>query len=118
MAAFAIEVSRRVVVELELDYGDEELAIHVEGLESPGYAPCAIKGMGLAFTITDRAACHLRATVCKAEFAGLGGSRLGGGKANVVLDLQELRQRGSLDPSGAVLTHCDSEIMYIRGGAN
>jgi len=72
VAAFAIKVSRRVVAELELDYGDdEELAIHVEGLESPGYAPCAIKGMGLAFAITDRAACHLRATVCKAEFAGL-----------------------------------------------
>ncbi|MGD1997025.1 MAG: aldehyde ferredoxin oxidoreductase family protein [Anaerolineae bacterium] len=71
--------------ELEL----EDLAIHVKGLEPAGYDPRALKGMGLAYAISDRGACHLRATVYKAEFAGWVDRTTAEGKAEVVLDFED-----------------------------
>ncbi|MDZ7698459.1 MAG: aldehyde ferredoxin oxidoreductase C-terminal domain-containing protein [Deltaproteobacteria bacterium] len=53
----------------ELDMVDE--AIHVKGLEPPGYDPRVLKGMGLAYGASDRGACHLRATFYKPELGGL-----------------------------------------------
>ena len=40
----------------------EDMAVHVKGLEPPGYDPRVLKGSGLAFAVADRGACHLRAT--------------------------------------------------------
>lgn len=71
------------------ELGLEELAIHVKGLEPPGYDPRALKGMGLAFAVSDRGACHLRATVYKAEFAGWVDRTSVEGKADVVLDFED-----------------------------
>ncbi|HID86061.1 MAG TPA: aldehyde:ferredoxin oxidoreductase [Anaerolineae bacterium] len=71
------------------ELGLEDLAIHVKGLEPPGYDPRALKGMGLAFAISDRGACHLRATVYKAEFAGWVDRTSAEGKADVVLDFED-----------------------------
>ncbi|MBA7688472.1 hypothetical protein ES703_96954 [subsurface metagenome] len=53
------------------EWGIEGLAIHVKGLEPPGYDPRAYKGMGLGYAIADRGACHLRATFYKPELAGM-----------------------------------------------
>ena len=53
------------------EWGLEDLAIHVKGLEPPGYDPRAYKGMGLGYAIADRGACHLRATFYKPELAGM-----------------------------------------------
>ena len=39
--------------------GAERFAMHVKGLELPGYLPNAAKGIGLAFAISERGACHL-----------------------------------------------------------
>jgi aldehyde:ferredoxin oxidoreductase len=69
--------------------GLEELAIHVKGLEPAGYDPRALKGMGLAFAVSDRGACHLRATVYKAEFAGWVDRSTAEGKAALVLDFED-----------------------------
>ncbi|MFQ6100993.1 MAG: aldehyde ferredoxin oxidoreductase family protein [Anaerolineae bacterium] len=66
-----------------------ELAIHVKGLEPSGYDPRALKGMGLAYAVSDRGACHLRATVYKAEFAGWVDRTSAEGKADVVLDFED-----------------------------
>jgi len=71
------------------ELGLEDLAIHVKGLEPPGYDPRALKGMGLAFAVSDRGACHLRATVYKAEFAGWVDRTSAAGKADVVLDFED-----------------------------
>ncbi len=49
----------------------EDQAIHVKGLEPPGYDPRVLKGMGLAYGTSDRGACHLRATFYKPEIAGM-----------------------------------------------
>ncbi len=71
------------------ELGLEQLAIHVKGLEPAGYDPRALKGMGLAYAISDRGACHLRATVYKAEFAGWVDRTTAEGKADVVLDFED-----------------------------
>lgn len=71
------------------ELGLEELAVHVKGLEPPGYDPRALKGMGLAYAVSDRGACHLRATVYKAEFSGWVDRNAVDGKADVVLDFED-----------------------------
>ncbi len=69
--------------------GLEDLAIHVKGMEPAGYEPRALKGMGLAYAISDRGACHLRATVYKAELAGWVDPQAVEGKADLVLDFED-----------------------------
>ncbi len=69
--------------------GLEDLAVHVKGMEPAGYDPRALKGMGLAFAVSDRGACHLRATVYKAEFAGWTDRSTAEGKAALVLDFED-----------------------------
>ncbi len=71
------------------ELGLEDLAIHVKGLEPSGYDPRALKGMGLAFAVSDRGACHLRATVYKAEFSGWIDRTSAEGKAEAVLDFED-----------------------------
>ena len=53
------------------ELGLEEIAVHVKGMEPAGYDPRSLKGMGLAYAVSDRGACHLRSTFYKAELAGL-----------------------------------------------
>jgi aldehyde:ferredoxin oxidoreductase len=40
--------------------GLEDLAIHVKGLEPPGFDPRSLKGMGLAYAVSQRGATHLQ----------------------------------------------------------
>jgi aldehyde:ferredoxin oxidoreductase len=53
------------------ELGLEDLAVHVKGLEPSGYDPRALKGMGLAYAVADRGACHLRTTFYKPELSGV-----------------------------------------------
>jgi len=53
------------------EWGMEDQAIHVKGLEPAGYDPRVLKGMGLAYGTADRGACHLRATFYKPELSGM-----------------------------------------------
>ena len=71
------------------ELGLEEIAVHVKGLEPAGYEPRALKGMGLAYAISNRGACHLRATVYKAELAGWADPAETAGKAELVLDFED-----------------------------
>jgi aldehyde:ferredoxin oxidoreductase len=71
------------------ELGLESLAVHVKGLEPPGYDPRTLKGMGLAFAVADRGACHLRATVYKAEFSGMADPASVAGKADLLLDFED-----------------------------
>lgn len=52
-------------------WGMEDQAIHVKGLEPAGYDPRVLKGMGLAYGTSARGACHLRATFYKPELSGI-----------------------------------------------
>ena len=63
--------------------GVADLAIHVKGLEPPGYDPRVLKGMGLAYGTSQRGACHLRATFYKPELGGIVDPEKIEGKAEV-----------------------------------
>jgi len=53
------------------EWGLEDIAVHVKGMEPAGYDPRVLKGMGLAYATSDRGACHLRSTFYKAELSGM-----------------------------------------------
>jgi len=59
------------IKEAARQWGMEDVAIHVKGLEPAGYDPRVLKGMGLAYGSSPRGACHLRATFYKPELAGM-----------------------------------------------
>jgi len=67
----------------------EDLAIHVKGLEPAGYDPRPLKGMGLAYAISDRGACHLRTTFYKAELSGIIPPAAIEGKAKLLIDFED-----------------------------
>ena len=67
----------------------EEKAIHVKGLEPPGFDPRVLKGMGLAYATSDRGACHLRATFYKSELSGQIDPDQVKGKAKLFVDYED-----------------------------
>jgi len=71
------------------EWGLEDLAVHVKGLDFAMYEPRALKGMGLAFATSDRGACHLRATIYKAELSGLIAPDEIEGKAEIFIDFED-----------------------------
>ena len=77
------------IVPAAKEWGLEDLAIHVKGLEPAGYEPRVLKGMGLAYAVSDRGACHLRATVYKAELSGIIPPEQIEGKAEVLIDFED-----------------------------
>ncbi len=71
------------------EWGLEDLAIHVKGMEPAGYDPRSLKGMGLAFATSDRGACHLRTTFYKPELAGISPPDQMEGKARIFVDYED-----------------------------
>ncbi len=67
----------------------EDVAVHVKGLELPGYDPRVLKGSGLAFATADRGACHLRATFHNPELKGLIDPEVVNGKAELFVDFED-----------------------------
>jgi aldehyde:ferredoxin oxidoreductase len=53
-----------------LGQGSEDYALHVKGLEMPGWAPRGTPGMGLAYMTADRGACHQRGFMVAYEVGG------------------------------------------------
>ena len=81
--------SSDLIVYASKEWGLEDLAIHVKGLEPAGYDPRVLKGMGLAYATSDRGACHLRATVYKAELSGMIPPDQIEGKAELLIDFED-----------------------------
>ncbi|RLI07977.1 aldehyde:ferredoxin oxidoreductase, partial [Candidatus Bathyarchaeota archaeon] len=50
--------------------GSERYAVHVKGLEPPGYDPRGLKGMALAYAVSARGACHLRHVAYRPNLTG------------------------------------------------
>ena len=71
------------------EWGMEDQAIHVKGLEPAGYDPRVLKGMGLAYGASDRGACHLRATFYKPELAKMVDPDEIPGKAAIFVDWED-----------------------------
>jgi aldehyde:ferredoxin oxidoreductase len=70
------------------ELGLNDLAIHVKGLEPAGYDPRILRGMGLAYATSPRGACHLRATVYKAELSGMHEFSTNDGEVKVLIDFE------------------------------
>ena len=69
--------------------GSSAFAIHVKGLELPGYDPRGMKGQGLTYALADRGACHVRSNTLRTELLMPGADRYTyEGKALMVADLQ------------------------------
>ncbi len=70
----------------------EQLAMHVKGLELPGYDPRHARGMALCYAVGDRGACHLHAFTASVEAMGNAGGMdpfdLGPRKLDLFLTLQ------------------------------
>ncbi len=70
-------------------HGSSAFAIHVKGLELPGYDPRGMKGQGLTYALADRGACHVRSNTLRTELLMPGADRYTyEGKAQMVADLQ------------------------------
>ena len=50
--------------------GSDQYAIHVKGLEPPGYDPRGLKGVALAYAVSCRGACHLRHLAYRPNLTG------------------------------------------------
>jgi aldehyde:ferredoxin oxidoreductase len=50
--------------------GSDAWAMHVKGLEMPGYEPRSLKTMALGLAVGSRGACHNRSTAYEADFSG------------------------------------------------
>lgn len=73
----------------KIDKGAEKYAVHVKGLEYPGYDPRGSIGMALAYATADRGACHLRSWVIAKEAFGDLDPFTTEGKAAEVIDDQD-----------------------------
>lgn len=51
--------------------GSSKFAMHIKGLELPGYDPRGMKGQALTYALSDRGACHLRSNTLRTELLGL-----------------------------------------------
>ena len=71
------------------EFNMEDRAVHVKGMEPAGYDPRVLKGMALAYTTSDRGACHLRSTIFKPELAGIIDPDVIKGKAKVFVDFED-----------------------------
>lgn len=68
--------------------GMADAAIHVKGMEPPGYDPRVLKGMGLGYATSARGACHLRATFYKPELSGIISPSIIEGKAALYIEYE------------------------------
>ena len=52
-----------------LGHNSQDWAMHVKGLEMPGYEPRSLKTMALALAVSTRGACHNRSSAYEADFS-------------------------------------------------
>jgi aldehyde:ferredoxin oxidoreductase len=68
VGALLAEGSRRAA--RETGSGSSDWAMHVKGLELPGYDPRSLKTMALGLAVSPRGACHNRSGAYEADFSG------------------------------------------------
>jgi aldehyde:ferredoxin oxidoreductase len=64
-------LSEGVKIASEKIKGSSEFAMHVKGLELPGYDPRGMKGQSLTYALSDRGGCHLRSNTIRTELLGI-----------------------------------------------
>jgi aldehyde:ferredoxin oxidoreductase len=86
------EGSRRASAEL----GGEEFAMHVKGLELPGYEPRTLHAMALGLAVNARGADHNRSGAYEADLSGAL-DRLEGGEAHVAAAIETEDRAAAMD---------------------
>src|SRR5215204_1934595 len=86
------EGSRRAAAE----FGHEELAMHVKGLELPGYEPRTLHAMALGLAVNARGADHNRSGAYEADLSGEL-DRLDGGAAHVAAAIESEDRAAAMD---------------------
>ncbi len=64
-------LSEGVKIASEKIGGSSAFAMHVKGLELPGYDPRGMKGQSLTYALADRGGCHLRSNTIRTELLGI-----------------------------------------------
>ncbi len=75
----------------KIGHGSEKFAIHVKGMELPGYEPRSSWGMAIAYATSDRGGCHQRAWTVRPEIDGILKRFSIQGVAQFVKDVQDER---------------------------
>ncbi len=75
----------------EIGEKTSKFALHVKGLEIPGYEPRSSWGMAIAYATSDRGACHQRAWTVQAEITGVFDRFSFKNKAHFVKEVQNER---------------------------
>ena len=75
-----------------LGQNSKDWAMHVKGLEMPGYEPRSLKTMALALAVSTRGACHNRSSAYEADFS----NRVNRLEADALRGQHHCRRRGLL----------------------
>jgi aldehyde:ferredoxin oxidoreductase len=104
LAALLAEGSRRAAE--RVGRGSEAWAMHVKGLELPGYEPRALKTLALGLAVGARGACHNRSSAYEADFTS--------GPARLDADVPRGAAAAAAEDRAAVL---DSLVIckFLRG---
>ncbi len=84
-------LSEGVKIASEKIEGSSAFAMHIKGLELPGYDPRGMKGQSLTYALSDRGACHVRSSTLRTELLGIPQKvdrYAYGGKPEMVRELQ------------------------------
>ena len=82
--------------------GSEDWAMHVKGLEMPGYEPRSLQTMALALAVSTRGACHNRSSAYEADFS------------NVVNRLEADTQRGMITADGEDFSAILDSLIWCK----
>ena len=93
-----------------------KFAIHVKGLELPGYEPRSSWGMALAYATADRGGCHQRAWTTKAELQGVIKRFSTNGVASYVKKVQDERAAAFSLIVCDFLPKYDVKVLYYSTG--
>ena len=91
-------------------------ALHVKGLELPGYEPRSSWGMALAYATSDRGACHQRAWTTRAELSGILGRFSTRGIPEYVKNVQDERAAAFSLIVCDFLPEYDVKALYYAAG--
>ncbi len=85
-----------------LGRGSDYWAMHVKGLEMPGYEPRSLKTMALALAVSTRGACHNRSSAYEADFS------------NRVNRLEADAQRGRITADGEDFSAVLDSLIWCK----
>lgn len=97
--------------------GAPEYAMQVKGLELPAYDPRGAQGMGLAYAVSNRGACHLRSYILGSEVLGIPkllDRMLTGEKVSLEITLEHLNAAVDSLPLCRFTTFSLSEEYFSR----